>query len=112
MKNVYLKKFMPITWDGDKKKITITFLAEIYNNQSLVAQPSRIGDGYACCVFKVDEDEETQRTKKHLEKTTHDIVLQADWDKSDQPDHITTLILLHNPAADNDSMETANAPTL
>ncbi|MEJ2596128.1 MAG: hypothetical protein P8100_13625 [bacterium] len=112
MSNTYLKKFMPITWDADRKKITITFQAEIYDNQSLNPAYDRIGDGYALCIYKVKEDTTTPRDKLKLKKYTHHLKLEKDWDDDKHPDHITTLILLHNPTADNDSMTTADAPNM
>jgi hypothetical protein len=117
MKNTYLKRFMPMT-SNDKKIITITFQAEIYKHQDIEHVEDRTGKGYALSLFKVF-DSNTKPTKekvspivpdfgKKLITRVHHIKLDENWDKVEN--HVTSLLLLHNPAADSDSMVTSDAP--
>lgn len=112
MNNTYLKKFMPLTWASDPRKITITFLAEIYNDQTLDHALDRVGDGYVLCMYHLSDDPKILRKKLHLEKHVHEIVLSEDWLQAEYPDHVTTLVLLHNPGSDHDSMRTSDTPTI
>lgn len=112
MKNKYLTNFMPLTWVTDPKKITITFQAEIYNNQILVHKADRIGNGYALCIYEIIENEEENREKMQLSKETHTLNLPKIWDDISYEDHLTTLVIMHNPSADSDSMATTDAPNM
>jgi hypothetical protein len=103
---------MPLTWQADQNKITLTFQAEIYNNQTLEHIYDRIGPGFTLCIYKVIEDDKIQRKNLELITRVHDLSLPLPWNEESYPDHITTLVLLHNPSSDSDSMATSDAPTI
>ena len=122
MKNRYLTRFMPITWENKENEITITFQAVIGNDQDLVHTHDRIGTGYALCIYKLVPKRISAGKSKtppaptdfkegeKLETIVHTMDLKYDWKKDE--DHITSLVILHNPAADEDSMSTSEAPMM
>lgn len=121
---MYLKRFMPVTWKKKENEITINFQAIIPNDKDLKHLEDRIGKGFALCIYKMVQRSIAKRKSKaalpppnygfpegeRLVTFSHTIALEYPWVKD--RDHITSLVILHNPAADSDSMVTSDAPML
>lgn len=111
MKNTYLKRFMPVTWESNKHEIAVTFQVLLYNDQTIRPLKNRIGDGFALCRFKIEKLPDLPKMPQRLETVKANLDLdKRSWDDPDYPDHITTLVIKHNPSIDSDSMATSDAP--
>jgi hypothetical protein len=112
MKNTYLKRFMLLRWEDDPRKITLLFHLILFNDQTIKSDVDRTGPGYALSLFKIYSDPKIKRESQRLEKVRRDIDLTVPWNDPDHENHVTTLMILHNPAADSDSMATSDAPMI
>lgn len=103
---------MPLRWENDSQKITLLFHVILYNDQTIEPLVDRTGPGYALSLFKIYTDPKIKRESQNLEKVKWDVDLTVPWNDPDYENHVTTLMILHNPAADNDSMATSDAPMI
>jgi len=103
---------MPLRWANDPQKITLLFQVILYNDQKIEPLVDRTGPGYALSLFNIHTDPKIKRESQHLEKVKWDVDLTVPWDDPSHENHVTTLMILHNPAADSDSMATSDAPMI
>ncbi len=101
-----------MTWKDQPSKITIAFQVILYNNQKISHFANRMGDGYALCMYKIEQDPKIPRESERLESHYAEICLQKPWLDLDYDNHVTSLMIIHNPASDSDSMSTSDAPML
>lgn len=115
MKNKYLKDFIVLRQNKKPTTITVAFSLLLSNRQELEYLDTRFGKGYASVVYRINtvsEDIKQPEERIVREARNIDFLVETEEEFDRTSDHITSLLIIHNPAMDRESMTTMDAPTI